>query len=125
MEWPEGQPFDPDFGVRQPPCSFFKGCFESNPEFFLELIPDHMACCEPEQHEEANWTGEYKKFEDISGGQSTSRKRKYKKNDVVSRDNKLYIATRDTQGIYPERKNSGFDEYADHNLNKNIDGGTF
>ena len=72
-----------------------------------------------------NWTGEYKKFEDVSVGQTTSKKRKYKKNEIVSRNNKLYIATRDTQGTYPELKNSGFDEYAEYNLNKNLDGGTF
>jgi hypothetical protein len=134
MEWPEDEPFDPDFITNQPPCSFFKSCFEANSEFFLGLMPDHLACCPPdgpEEIEEANWnwTGEYKKFEDASPGQLTSKKRKYKKNDVVSRNikgvNKLYIATRDTQGIHPELRNSGFDFYADYGLNTALDGGTF
>jgi hypothetical protein len=76
-----------------------------------------------------NWRGEYKKFENVSSGRTSSAKRKYKKNDVVSRNtkgvHKLYIATRDTQGIPPERKNSGFDFYADYGLNNALDGGTF
>jgi hypothetical protein len=76
-----------------------------------------------------NWRGEYKKFENVSNGRTSSVKRKYKKNDVVSRNikgvHKLYIATRDTNGIPPEQKNSGFDFYADYGLNTALDGGTF
>tara|TARA_Y100000034_G_scaffold111101_1_gene143803 strand:+ start:161 stop:859 length:699 start_codon:yes stop_codon:yes gene_type:complete len=79
-----------------------------------------------DDNKDINWKGEYKKYEDILSGSGlfTSKKKIYKKNDVVSKNNRLYIAVRETSGIYPEKLNSGFEFFADYDLFK-LDGGTF
>jgi len=73
-----------------------------------------------------NWIGSYSKFENAPRGQSTSTKKSYKKNDIVEYNNKVYIATRDTSGLEPSNKKSGFQYIADKGLMPSMcDGGTF